>query len=151
MVKKKEEKGKYNKLFLEKKSAWELLEKQTKKAFALGEEYKDFLDNNKTEREIVTFVEKTVKYLEIERECFSAKFDGVRDIKLFPSRTSFILAKLYGTHTSKSVCENLARSKKILLRDCFNFNGLSEHFIRISLKTREENNNLAEALMELFK
>jgi|APSaa5957512622_1039677.scaffolds.fasta_scaffold00681_2 threonine-phosphate decarboxylase len=115
----------------------------------VAQEAISFLMNEK--EKIRLFVEKTVKYLEIERECFSAKFDGVRDIKLFPSRTSFILAKLYGTHTSKSVCENLARSKKILLRDCFNFNGLSEHFIRISLKTREENNNLAEALMELFK
>ncbi len=100
---------------------------------------------------ILSFVERTVTYLETEREYFSARFDGVRDIKLFPSRTSFILAKLYGTHTSKSVCEHIARSRKILLRDCFNFNGLSEHFIRISLKTREENNILAEALMELFE
>ena len=61
MVEKKEEKGKYDNLFLEQKSAWELLENQTKKAFELGEEYKDFLNNNKSEREIVTFVEKLVK------------------------------------------------------------------------------------------
>jgi aspartyl aminopeptidase len=76
MVKKKEEKGKYDKLFLEKKSAWELLEKQTKKAFVLGEEYKDFLNNNKTEREIVTFVEKTVKkkgYVSIDKATKASK------------------------------------------------------------------------------
>jgi aspartyl aminopeptidase len=59
---KKEEKGKYDKLFLEQKSAWAQMSKsEIKKAFDLSEEYKGFLNANKTERDIVEFVEKLAK------------------------------------------------------------------------------------------
>ena len=58
----KNEKSKIEKeLFLEKKNAWELLENEKKEAFALAKEYKKFIDENKTEREIVRTVESMAK------------------------------------------------------------------------------------------
>jgi aspartyl aminopeptidase len=54
-----EKKGKYEKLFIEQKSAWERLEKkEIKKAFEMSENYKEFMEKNKTEREVVDYFEK---------------------------------------------------------------------------------------------
>ena len=54
-----DKKGKYEKLSHEPKSAWETLEKKDEKTvFAINEDYKKFLNENKTERQIVKTVEK---------------------------------------------------------------------------------------------
>ena len=60
--KEKDEKSKLEKeLFSENKNAWELLVTEKKAAFKLSEDYKEFLDANKTEREIVEWAEKVAK------------------------------------------------------------------------------------------
>ncbi len=73
----KEKKGIYDNLFLKQKNAWEQLdEKETKKVFEFGEEYKDFLNNNITERKIVEFVEKEAKkrgFVDIEKATKNSK------------------------------------------------------------------------------
>ncbi|MEI6389115.1 MAG: bL21 family ribosomal protein, partial [Spirochaetota bacterium] len=51
----KDEKSKLEKeLFSEHKNAWEILGEEKKAAFRFSEDYRDFLDKNKTEREIVS-------------------------------------------------------------------------------------------------
>ncbi|MEI7961542.1 MAG: aminopeptidase [archaeon] len=58
----KDEKSKIEKeLFCEKKSAWELLGEEKKLAFRFSDDYKEFLDNYKTEREIVSWTERLAK------------------------------------------------------------------------------------------
>lgn len=74
----KDEKSKLEKeLFVEKKSAWQTLEKEEiKEAYSLAREYKRFLDSNKTEREIVSFVEGQAKkagYIELEKATSTSK------------------------------------------------------------------------------
>ena len=50
------------KLCFEKKNAWDGIDaKEEKFIFALGDEYKNFLDNSKTEREAIVTLEKTAK------------------------------------------------------------------------------------------
>ncbi|MFA6268353.1 MAG: aminopeptidase [archaeon] len=62
---KKEEKNEKSKLekelFDERKSAWETLAEEKKLAFRMCEDYKEFLDTNKSEREIVSWGEKIAK------------------------------------------------------------------------------------------
>jgi len=42
-------------LFVDKKSAWETLKGEVKEAFVLAKEYRKFIDNYKSQREIVAF------------------------------------------------------------------------------------------------
>jgi len=95
------------------------------------------------------FVETTRSFLEAERRRLTEEIGGAEGIKLFPSTVSFILARLLNARTADEVCDYLSRDK-ILIRNCSNFKGLSEHFIRISLKTRETNTFLMEKLSELI-
>lgn len=98
--------------------------------------------------EIDTFILKTRTYSENERDCFIRKLENSLHITVFPSTTSFILAKLSPSYQAETICEALAK-EKILIRNCSNFKGLSEQFIRISLKTSEINRMLAERLSDL--
>ncbi len=62
MVKEKKKDDKESKYAYKKKSAWEILSKeQIKKAFDFSEDYKKFLNEAKTERESIVFIENTAK------------------------------------------------------------------------------------------
>ncbi|MGE0086838.1 MAG: threonine-phosphate decarboxylase [Desulfococcaceae bacterium] len=91
------------------------------------------------------FVAESRTFLETERKNFFHTLASVSHIRLFPSCTSFILARLNGLRNSEEICSALAR-EKFLIRNCANFRGLSDRFIRISLKTSEINRMLAEKL-----
>jgi threonine-phosphate decarboxylase len=63
----------------------------------------------------------------------------------YPSTVSFVLARLPDGLTAASAWECLA-AERILIRDCSNFAGLSERFIRICPRSHESNRRAAEAL-----
>lgn len=102
------------------------------------------------EANIAMFIEKTKSFFEEQRKAFYNKFEHIPELNLMPSTTPFVLIKLPDFLTAGDVCSQLARDK-ILVRDCSNFQGLSDQFIRISLKTREENRMLAEKLRSLIQ
>jgi len=59
------------------------------------------------------------------------------------------VAKLPDHLTSDTACEHLLKDK-ILVRNCSNFKGLSEKFMRVSLKTRELNRMVADKFGDLI-
>jgi threonine-phosphate decarboxylase len=102
------------------------------------------------EANVAMFIKKTKLFFESQRKAFYQKFEHIPEIKLLPSTTPFVLIKLPDLISAGSVCAQLAQDK-ILVRDCSNFHGLSDQFIRISLKTEEENRTLAEKLLILIQ
>ena len=100
--------------------------------------------------EIDPFVEESRRVLDHERKEVTARLERIPKLEVFPSCTSFIVVRLTGSHTAAGICAALAR-ERILIRNCGNFSGLSEKFIRISLKTPEVNRMLAEKLGRLLQ
>lgn len=100
--------------------------------------------------DIDPFVAESRRVLDHERREMTSRLEKVPAVEVFPSCTSFIVARLTGSHTAGEVCAALAR-ERFLIRNCGNFAGLSEKFIRISLKTPEINRNLAEKLARLLQ
>jgi threonine-phosphate decarboxylase len=98
--------------------------------------------------EIDIFVENTLIFFEKERHLMLRRFKDASHINFFPSTTSFLLARLYGDLTADRVSDILARDR-ILIRNCANFKGLSDRFVRISLQTSEINQMAAEKLLTL--
>ncbi len=67
---------------------------------------------------------------------------------VFPSRTNFILLRLTGAEArARELVDALGR-RGILVRDCGNFRGLGEGFLRVAVKRPEENRRLLRALEE---
>lgn len=95
--------------------------------------------------EIDRFVEDSRRILNQERQRMSQFMEMMPGLEVFPSQTSFILVRLAGKETAAGICAALA-GDRILIRNCANFEGLSDKFIRISLKTPEINRMITEKL-----
>jgi threonine-phosphate decarboxylase len=93
------------------------------------------------------FIAATRTFLETERNRFAEMLGTASGFRLFPSQTDFILIRLLEKKADE-VCAYLAQDK-ILIRNCANFTGLSDRFVRISLKTQEINDMLAEKMLRL--
>jgi threonine-phosphate decarboxylase len=95
--------------------------------------------------EIDRFVAGSCRQLNAARRAFYQAVDGIRGLEVFPSCTSYLLMRLTGGWTAAEVWEAMAEAQ-ILIRDCSNFEGLSDRYIRISLKEAASNQRAAELL-----
>lgn len=87
-------------------------------------------------------VADTRKYLLRERNAFMDRLNSMENLFIFPGKATFMLIRLSRCKGPELVRHMLDR--KILIRDCSNFFGLSDQFVRISLKGQEENKLAAE-------
>jgi len=94
------------------------------------------------------FIEKTIAFIEKEKHFFLTTLKNHNKITFYPSSTGFMLARLNPDYNADTLCKQLLESR-ILIRDCTNFKGLSNRFVRISLKTNDNNQNLANRLLQL--
>jgi threonine-phosphate decarboxylase len=94
---------------------------------------------------IEPFVEKTRSFVRKERTFFENMLMDLSGIRLYRSSTYFILAEITANLTSADLC-HIIGNERLLIRDCANFEGLSDRFVRFSLKTRKANLKLATLL-----
>ena len=74
---------------------------------------------------------------------FKNKIDSIQGFVCHESSTNFILIKT--KQNSTKIQERLLKHK-ILIRDCKNFRGLNNYYIRIAIKSHKENLKLVKAL-----
>ena len=91
---------------------------------------------------IEPFFKKTRAYIRAERQKFMESLRGVSGLELFDSTTCFILARLKDGLSSGEFCERIGQHR-VLIRDCSNFMGLSDQYVRFSLKKRDANEHLS--------
>ena len=72
------------------------------------------------------------------------------DLDVFDSAANYLLIRLPDSHSSFVLAAGLRR-KGILVRDCGNFEGLDESFIRVAVRLEEENDRLIRALAERLR
>jgi threonine-phosphate decarboxylase len=97
------------------------------------------------EEAVDAFVATSCRRLNEARQTFCQALAGIRGLQIFPSCTSFLLMRLTNGWTAAEVWEALAE-EGVLIRDCSNFEGLSEGYIRISLKDEATNQKVAGLL-----
>jgi threonine-phosphate decarboxylase len=88
-------------------------------------------------------------FFETQRQQFYQRLSHIPGIKPYPSEAPFVLIRLSSTITSEKMWDQFVQSK-ILIRNCSNFHGLSDRYIRISLKTPEANQLVADKLSEFI-
>lgn len=69
----------------------------------------------------------------------------VEGIRVFETKTNFMLCEVENM-TSTELKDRLIHGHGILIRDCFNFTGLSNHFFRVAAQRPDENDLLVEAI-----
>jgi len=96
-----------------------------------------------------TFLKETQAYVAKEKYMLAERLKNTLALKLFPSMTSFVLIKIKERFDAVHLCSKMAKHR-VLLRNCSNFKGISDQFVRITLKSSEINAIVANRLREIF-
>ncbi len=94
----------------------------------------------------LSHLRKTRQLIKQELEFLTRSISQIDGFTCYDSSTNFILIK--SKIDSTKIQEKLLK-KKILIRDCSNFRGLDNKFIRIAVRTHKENVILVRALANL--
>lgn len=74
----------------------------------------------------------------------------VSGLRVYPPAVNFILIEITSAGITAAQLREAMLQRKILIRDCGNYPGLSPHYIRVAVKQPEQNQVLLSALQELF-
>lgn len=96
-----------------------------------------------------SYLDMTQAFVVKEHQLFRQRLRGLDTLDLFPSPAPFFLIKIPKGFTASRLCSILSKDK-ILIRNCENFHGLSDRYVRISLKSPEVNAGVAQKLKEIF-
>lgn len=94
----------------------------------------------------VSHLEKSKLLIQKESAYLQKKISMIKGFDCYDTSTNFILIN---TKINSTILQKKLLHKKILVRDCKTFQGLNNHYIRIAVKTRKENNTLLKELMAL--
>lgn len=95
------------------------------------------------------YQKKTLEWLEPEREYMYRSLSEFEGIKAYRPTVNFIFLRLSPEWENSSVfCERM-KGKRILIRNCSNYPGLDDTYVRVAVKTREENKVLLDAFRRI--
>lgn len=95
------------------------------------------------------YIASSRKFIGKEREFLIGQLKEIPELKIYPSVVNFLLIKIQGKDFTSSLLKKKLIQRGILIRDCANFRGLSNKFIRIAVRSRRENAKLIKALNEV--
>jgi len=110
---------------------------------SLAQEAVSFLGANQAA--VASFITQTRTHLAVEGRLFRERLATAR-LTLYPSTTSYVLIGLPPDRTATGVCRALAE-QRFLIRNCANFHGLGEGYIRIALKDAATNEAVTRHLL----
>ena len=92
------------------------------------------------------YLNKSKKIIQTESDYLKKHISKIKNFQCNDSVTNFILIK---SKLKSSTIKKKLLKKKILIRDCSNFRGLNNYYIRIAVKTRKDNQRLVNGLEKL--
>lgn len=90
------------------------------------------------------FQQKTWEWLTPTRENLYQELASLSYLKPLPGAANFLLVET--AKSSSQLQLELLKNHRILIRDCLSFPKLGDRFFRIAIRTKEENQNLLNAL-----
>ena len=93
-----------------------------------------------------TYLEKAKKLIKKESNYLKNSISCIEGFQCHKSSTNFILIK---TKIKSKELQKKLLKKKILIRDASSFHGLNQNYIRIAVKTHNENQKLVKALRKV--
>ena len=85
-----------------------------------------------------------------EREAFYAGLKKIPFLRVIPSQANYFLCEVTSKYTSHELAVKLLNEENILIKDCANKNAFEgRNFIRLAIRSREDNERLIGALERL--
>lgn len=113
---------------------------------SLGQKAVEFICDHPTL--VHRFIDKTRFYIEAEKKKLFEVLQKTPELQAFPSTTTYFLVQLPQRLTAGKVCNHFAQ-QRLLIRNCGNFDGLSDRFIRIAVHQKEVNRKIGRMLANL--
>lgn len=96
------------------------------------------------------YISSSREYLFKAREHFIKMLQDINGLKILNASANFIFCKVEHKKSNPRKLTGFLGRKGILIRDCSNFRGLNDKFIRIAVKKKKENKKLIKSLEEFF-
>ena len=91
------------------------------------------------------------KKLSTTRQSFMTALQKIEFLRIIPSSANYFLCEVYVPYTSHELAAILLKDHNILIKDCSSKNGFyGRNYIRIAIRSDEENNRLVWALNKLW-
>lgn len=94
------------------------------------------------------YQEQTRKIVAENMYSLSESLKDIPGLKVYEPTVNFILLNIGEMGIISSELTKRMRAKGILIRNCSNYPGLDENYVRVAVKNKEENNQLVIALKE---
>jgi threonine-phosphate decarboxylase len=97
------------------------------------------------------YIRTTRRYITAARAAFAAGLSAIACLKVFPGCANFLLIKLAASAPLRApqLYDQLLAAG-IIIRTCEDFEGLSESFFRVAVKTRRANNTLLREIKKIL-
>ncbi|MHA1632018.1 MAG: threonine-phosphate decarboxylase CobD [Candidatus Freyarchaeota archaeon] len=95
-------------------------------------------------------MKRTQKLISEERKFLLSELEKIGGLKVFPTDTNFIFIDVRQSGLTAPQLKERMLLHGILLRDCSSFIGLDEHYVRVSVRTRRDNEKLLASLKEVI-
>lgn len=96
------------------------------------------------------YITESIKKGIESRQYLYEEVSKIDDLKIFPSKSNFMLINVKNTGFTASELALELMKKGIIVRDCTSFKGLDEYWIRISICTLEEDEKFIKILKEVL-
>ena len=91
-----------------------------------------------------------IQQFESIRGDFANALKKLKSLRVLPSYANFLTCEVLSGFKASDLAETLLDKYNILIKNISYKNGIDRHFIRIAIKTPEENQKLINALMSIF-
>lgn len=102
------------------------------------------LDDKKYQRRSRTYTRTEINYLYEE-------LSTLDKLKVYEPTVNFILVNISKTGLTATQLREKLLKYNIIIRNCANYPGLNENYVRFAVRTREENDELVDALTEILE
>ncbi|MBE9535874.1 MAG: threonine-phosphate decarboxylase [Proteobacteria bacterium] len=92
----------------------------------------------------------TLALIEGERDFLFEAIGNIALMRPFQSNANYIFVRLDSDMGASKLCERMLMEEGLLLRDCSNFQGLDNRYIRMAVRKREDNIKLISSLERIY-
>ena len=96
------------------------------------------------------YYEAMEKFKEVRRR-YLDKLSKIKGFKVYPSQANYVMCHIENSVTSTELADVLLNRYNVLIKDLASKEGLNKgNYVRLSVKSDEENDYIVNALMEIF-
>jgi len=92
------------------------------------------------------FIQKSCELVSRNRQFFCEQLEKIPSLKVVSSAANFLLLHLNADLSATELADNLLQQARIAVRVCDNYEGLDDHYLRIAVRSRQDNEQLIRAL-----